>query len=317
MKKALYSLLILLATTSLFAQWTTSGSDIYYNSGNVGIGLDDPRVKLQISGSVESHGALISKFSNLSPSDFITSNTYRSFTASAYTDGSGVSISRYFNYRSVHGGYVDYNSQGYGFYSQGAYPRMFMEVISGNHGAYGYLPSDSPVRNGYIYQQIKGPSGSGLSTPIKATSSNSSFLWGVKSNGDLIVDHNVGIGTTSPSEKLEVNGTIRSKKVKVEASPWPDYVFSSDYKLRPLKELEQFVQQNQHLPEVPSAKEIEINGQDLGDIQAVLLKKIEELTLYLIDENKENEALKKENQDLKELLLSLKQDVEILKTKVN
>tara|TARA_Y100000114_G_scaffold92623_1_gene86069 strand:+ start:9895 stop:10473 length:579 start_codon:yes stop_codon:yes gene_type:complete len=192
-----------------------------------------------------------------------------------------------------------------------------MEVISGNHGAYGYLPSDSPVRNGYIYQQIKGPSGSGLSTPIKATSSNSSFLWGVKSNGDLIVDHNVGIGTTSPSEKLEVNGTIRSKKVKVEASPWPDYVFSSDYNLRPLNELEDFIQQNQHLPEVPSAQEIEANGQDLGDIQTVLLKKIEELTLYLIDENKENEALKKENQDLKELLLSLKQDVEILKTKVN
>ncbi|OEK03331.1 hypothetical protein BFP97_18165 [Roseivirga sp. 4D4] len=125
---------------------------------------------------------------------------------------------------------------------------------------------------------------------------------------------NVGIGTNSPSEKLEVNGTVKTKKVKVEANGWPDYVFSPNYKLKNLSELEAYIQANQHLPEVPSAKEIEEKGQDLGDIQATLLKKVEELTLYLIQENKEKKELKKENQELKELFLELKKEVESLKT---
>ncbi|WP_422008449.1 hypothetical protein [Roseivirga pacifica] len=117
---------------------------------------------------------------------------------------------------------------------------------------------------------------------------------------------NVGIGITSPDEKLEVNGTIRSKKVKVEAATWPDYVFSSDYKLRKLEDLEIFINKNQHLPEVPSAKEAEANGQDLGGIQAVLLKKIEELTLYVIEQDKRLKMIEEENSLLKVELEKLK-----------
>lgn len=120
------------------------------------------------------------------------------------------------------------------------------------------------------------------------------------------VGGNVGIGTTSPTEKLSVNGTIRSKKVKVEATGWPDYVFASDYNLRSLSDTEAFIKANQHLPEVPSAKEVEINGLDLGKMDATLLKKVEELTLYMIQMNKnqerlikEVETLKKENAELK------------------
>ncbi len=110
----------------------------------------------------------------------------------------------------------------------------------------------------------------------------------------------VGIGTTSPTEKLEVNGTIRSKKIKVEASPWPDYVFSDEYELRGLEELESFIQKNGHLPEVPSEQEVKKTGQDLGQVQAVLLKKIEELTLYLIEEQKQRKQLEEELKKLKE-----------------
>ena len=126
----------------------------------------------------------------------------------------------------------------------------------------------------------------------------------------LVVNHsgNMGLGTETPTEKLEVignalvDGEIYSKKVKVSATPgnWPDYVFDASYNLMPLSQVEAFIKANKHLPEVPSAKEVEENGQDLGEIQATLLKKMEEITLYMIEMKKEVEALKEENARLKE-----------------
>lgn len=109
----------------------------------------------------------------------------------------------------------------------------------------------------------------------------------------------VGIGTTNPQAKLAVNGDIFSKKVKVTQTGWPDFVFAPGYRLRPLSEVEQFIKQQQHLPDVPSAAAVEKDGLDLGDSQATLLKKIEELTLYLIAQNKKLEMLEKEVAQLK------------------
>jgi hypothetical protein len=103
---------------------------------------------------------------------------------------------------------------------------------------------------------------------------------------------NVGIGTSTPPDKLSVNGNISAdgnitgKKLTVTQTPWSDYVFNADYKLRNLQSLEAYINKNKHLPEVPSAKEVERNGVSVGDTQALLLKKIEELTLYVIDMNK-------------------------------
>ncbi|OEK03329.1 hypothetical protein BFP97_18155 [Roseivirga sp. 4D4] len=123
----------------------------------------------------------------------------------------------------------------------------------------------------------------------------------------------IGIGTLSPTEKLSVDGTVLAKKVRVSTTgaDWPDYVFSPNYKLKNLSELEAYIQANQHLPEVPSTKEIEEKGQDLGDIQTTLLKKVEELTLYLIEQDKRNKdqearlkALEEENKSLRKLLES-------------
>ncbi|MGN7787287.1 hypothetical protein ACTJIJ_22325 [Niabella sp. 22666] len=113
---------------------------------------------------------------------------------------------------------------------------------------------------------------------------------------------NVGIGTANPTEKLSVNGNIRAKQIKVETANWPDYVFASNYKKMPLPELEQFIAKNKHLPEIPSAQQVAKEGIELGANQATLLKKIEELTLYIIDQNKE---LKKQN----EIIYMLKQKV--------
>lgn len=113
----------------------------------------------------------------------------------------------------------------------------------------------------------------------------------------------VSIATTNiPSGyKLAVGGNVIAEKVRVklQSSGWPDYVFEEKYPLPSLKETEQFILQNKHLPGVPSAAQIEKEGLDLGDGQAVLLKKIEELTLHVIELDKKVEKLSKENEDLK------------------
>jgi len=105
----------------------------------------------------------------------------------------------------------------------------------------------------------------------------------------ITTEGKVGIGTATPSELLSVNGNIRTKKVIVTQIGWPDYVFKTGYKLPSLGWLENFISKNKHLPGIPSEKEVEVNGVDLGETQALLLKKIEELTLYVIQQNRINE----------------------------
>jgi len=110
---------------------------------------------------------------------------------------------------------------------------------------------------------------------------------------------NVGIGTANPTEKLSVKGTIRAQEIKVEASPWPDYVFNDDHQLMPLDSLANFVKEKKHLPNIAPAKSVEENGVALGELNRQLLQKIEEMTLYLIQQNKEIKGLKQEISSLK------------------
>jgi hypothetical protein len=110
------------------------------------------------------------------------------------------------------------------------------------------------------------------------------------------VNGNVGIGTTTTGTfKLAVEGKIGAREVNVTTTtPWPDYVFTPDYSLLPLTDVKTFIDKNKHLPEVPSAKEMESNGINLGEMNTLLLKKIEELTLYMIGLKQENDLLKTE-----------------------
>ena len=98
-------------------------------------------------------------------------------------------------------------------------------------------------------------------------------------------------GLPSPSYHLTVNGKVRTKEVVVE-SGWADYVFAKDYKLPSLDDVEKFIKANNHLPEIPSAKEIQENGLKVGELQTKMMQKIEELTLYVIELKKEIELLK-------------------------
>ncbi|VAW11861.1 hypothetical protein MNBD_BACTEROID03-2623 [hydrothermal vent metagenome] len=104
---------------------------------------------------------------------------------------------------------------------------------------------------------------------------------------------NVGIGAPNPQNALDVNGVIHSKEVKVDLNGWPDFVFEEGYELPTLEEVELHIQQKGHLQNVPSEKEVKENGINLGEMDAKLLQKIEELMLYAIQQQKEIEVLKK------------------------
>ena len=107
----------------------------------------------------------------------------------------------------------------------------------------------------------------------------------------------VGIGLPAgkvADEMLTVYGTVHARRVKVNlAGPLADYVFDKNYKLMDLKDVESYVNEHSHLPEVPSASEVANNGMDLGEMQNKMLQKIEELTLYVIKQQKEIDELKK------------------------
>jgi hypothetical protein len=123
---------------------------------------------------------------------------------------------------------------------------------------------------------------------------NNTSTWGAWRS--LIIENengNVGIGTSTPTNKLEVNGTIKTKEVNVTTTGWPDYVFAADYNLMPLDSLSEFIKTNSHLPGVPSESEVNLNGANLGEMNVILLKKIEELTLYIINQDKKIEEIER------------------------
>lgn len=113
-----------------------------------------------------------------------------------------------------------------------------------------------------------------------------------------ILNGNVGIGTASPTYKLDVNGTIRANEIIVNTTG-ADFVFAEDYQLRPLSEVKAFIQENKHLPEIKSAQEMQENGIGINELQTQLLQKIEELTLYLIQQEEIIQELRQEVEQLK------------------
>jgi hypothetical protein len=129
------------------------------------------------------------------------------------------------------------------------------------------------------------------------TSLVNSLQTGIQINADRNVllapiSGNVGIGTVNPTYKLSVNGNVRSKEVVVETG-WADFVFDKKYVLPSLSEVENYIKINNHLPNIPSAEDIQTNGLKVGEMQTKMMQKIEELTLYVIELKKEIDLLKK------------------------
>lgn len=165
-----------------------------------------------------------------------------------------------------------------------------------------------------LYQSNSGPASISLTHPegqisrIQFNKSGAFYFMNYKNgswnaNTRISSDGHMGIATTtSTTYALQVGGKIRSEEVRVEIFNGPDYVFEDDYNLRSLEETEAYIKANKHLPEIPSAKEMEANGVAVGEMNMLLLKKIEELTLHTIEQQKMIEAQGAIIQELQELI---------------
>ncbi len=235
--------------------WSQSGSNIYYNSGNVGIGTDDPDGKLNINGSTR---------------------------IGCITDDDG-STPGYGDYLYFSGG-DDWS----GWTSDNSDPIWMARYNSASDASQLRINvGDSPSASDKI--EFGTTSQSGEWTPAMV----------------VRADGNVGIGTTEPQSKLAVNGTITAREVIVTIDGWPDFVFSDNHKLMSLNKLEKHIKKEKSLPGIPTEIEVLKDGVKVGDMQAKLLEKVEELTLYVINQNKEISELKKENKELKRLISTL------------
>lgn len=272
MKKILAVLVLVLFSTVSFAQWSTNGNDIYNtNSGNVGIGMGTtfaPAEKFVIQNSTgqaciqtERDWAVSGGNAPLGMLRLKNTNTGDLFNFSfRYRDGNHEVIQS-----AYHAATLNWKEFSYFNFGTGKYE----------------------IRNGVQTTEYKnnGPVLFNMADP-----SNPSTTYGVA----------IGMGALPipAGVKLAVGGKIVCKEVEVTLTGMPDYVFKSDYKLRSLYEVENFIKANSHLPEVPSEAEVVANGLNLGDMNAVLLKKVEELTLYMIELKKENDALKSRIENL-------------------
>lgn len=257
--------------------WSLNGSNIFNNNaGNVGIGTNNPSTKLSIQTPINSTG-----WTHTGGADSII-----------VTEGIG-GVSASIGTITNHAFRIHTNGVG----KLSIYPAGEVVVGSNSSGSFGKFTVVTP-NNSYGISHIS-DQGNILATNIGGTSAGIGtfsptnmriFCGGLSRIFIAQATGNVGIGTDNPTYKLSVLGNVRCTEAVVETG-WADYVFDEKYKLRPLDEVEKFIRENKHLPNIPSAKEVKENGLHLGDTQKRMMEKIEELTLYLIEANKRIEKL--------------------------
>ena len=270
-----------------------------YSNGNVGIGTNTPSNKLDINGEMAvGSGSVNSNTTKI----YIRNTAGKTWAISSGSNAISENIFSIYNWTD--------NSTS-----------PFLQINNnGNLGIGTSLPNNKLDVNG----EIALGSGSVNANTTKIFIRNSSGnTWAISSGANMISESsfsiynwtnnqtepffhitsigNIGIGTTTTgTHKLAVEGTIGAREIKVEAPPsWSDFVFNETYELKNLEEVENFIEKNNHLPDVPSEKEVMENGIQLGEMDAKLLQKIEELTLYMIDINKRVKSLEEENKELK------------------
>ncbi|HEY8938504.1 MAG TPA: hypothetical protein VIM65_24960 [Cyclobacteriaceae bacterium] len=292
MTRLITTLLLCVIAMPTFSQWATSGSNIYNtNSGGVGVGTSSPIGKFHVKSTSHSYLRLETSSSTYQTGLDLANNGQTLFYV--FNDNANA-----LKIRATITGETD------------AIPRMqfpysnkniYMVESGGNVGIGTTAPGQKLDVNGVVNATgfyINGQPFAGGGSQWATSPSGTSISYTV-SNGS------VGIGTSltnNPnSYKLAVKGKIGAQEVQVEntSTTWADYVFEPTYKLRPLKEVRKFVELNKHLPEIPSAAEVRENGHKLGEMDVLLLKKIEEMTLYMLEQEERIKSLEEQVLKLK------------------
>lgn len=308
------SIFFLLSAVSLNAQISTStggAANVLANSPtsntNVGIGTNNPTAKLEVNGDAKASSLTL--LGGLPNGQTFSSSTDRSLKSLIFNAGTVISGSyRMFKYFDFPQSNFDAKPVfWFGLEDRSDYNRFQVAAAT---GGYTQLILSNKLQEEFVkiyednnvaYMQL-GMTNSRVVIGGFSDSANSLahklFVQGgsAKIEGNILTDANIGIGTSnfvdgSNTYRLSVKGKIRAEEVKVY-NTWADYVFNPAYKLPTLKEVESYINKNGHLQNVPSAKEISENGLELGEMTKIQQEKIEELTLYLIQQNKEIEELK-------------------------
>ncbi|MEP1097376.1 MAG: hypothetical protein ABJG78_19825 [Cyclobacteriaceae bacterium] len=263
----------------------TTITEVNFPGGNVGIGTSSPQGTLHVTRGVGSWGTAVFAGTDRNSHFNYSSeeNTYiRGGKASSHVfindNGGNVGIGTT-NPESR----LSINSGGANGFSSGTLPPG-TTIYGSTQDGYGTALTFKPGIGDQGVSAIGSFRVSNYSTDLRFYTNNTNGQNSFSERMRIDQNGNIGIGTPTPLSKLSVNGHIRATEVKVLADiSVPDYVFEPDYDLRTLEETKEYITENKHLPEIPSAAEIEENGIDLGDMNMRLLKKIEELTLHQIE----------------------------------
>lgn len=315
---AIFSFFMLISVCS-YSQWVTNGNNIYYNNGNVGIGTNYPAHKLHVMGNVVLPNG----------SSYWLGNV----------DNTGNRLRMHYSGEDA---YIDYyprlflrtndsnNNLKYAFlFTKEGYwgigdnnPRSFLDINNGSSNSLKAVlarlgEGDNAGEGTYLGVKSYVTQPAVIGSPAIDVKS---FAIEHKFFGELnnAINFYRGLGTTGGEIRIAVNngyemckfnadgmdlrGTIRAKEMKVELNFWPDYVFGSSYDLPSLKDVELHIQTYKHLPGIPSQTEVEANGIDLGTMNAMLLQKIEELTLYVIKQQNIIDDQQMQINQIKELI---------------
>lgn len=257
--------------------YTTPRMTILNSNGNVGIGTETPQKRLHIEGGALKIGSGTDINSRNLHTILIGDSTYVQIGEWEADNMLSFKANRY-NFSNGNVG-IGINN-----------PQKKLHVVGGALKV--GLGADSNSRS--VNKILIGDS-----TYIQIGEWEADDMLSFKANKYNFNNGNVGIGTSDPQYKLDVNGTIRANEILVNTPSGADFVFDNDYNLRSLQEVKTFINTNKHLPEIPSAEEMQQNGVSLDKLVIQLLQKVEELTLYTIQQEQTIEELRNEIKVLK------------------